>query len=393
MSFQAKDVISSNIDMQSSLEERSAQEARQKRPRLFFIDHLRVVLTILVVLHHLAITYGAFGGLPGGWYYEEVTKDPPTVGLLTIFVVVNQTFFMGLFFLLSGYFTPGSYERKGAKAFLRDRLLRLGIPLLVFTFLINPVVIYIGYRMHMPFWQLLLHYGAFGVGPLWFVEALLLFDCGYALWRWLSQKWAKPAEATNKPPTLLAVGLFILALAVVAFIVRIWFPTGWWFQPLNFQIAYFPQYISLFIIGTIAARRNWFLNVPSWMGKLGLAAAFCTIIVGAICIILMGGINSFFGGLLVCFLEAILCVGMSLGLLVLFRQRFNRQGFWGKLLSREAYGVYVIHALVVTGFCVAIAGLQLYPLLKMAVAALITVPLCFGCAYLLRKLPGVRVIL
>ncbi len=39
---------------------------------------------------------------------------------------------MGCLFLISGYFTPGSYDRKGPKRFPKDRLLHLGIPLLVF---------------------------------------------------------------------------------------------------------------------------------------------------------------------------------------------------------------------------------------------------------------------
>ncbi|MEO1258629.1 MAG: hypothetical protein AAFZ15_07520 [Bacteroidota bacterium] len=33
---------------------------------IFYIDNLRIFLTALVVLHHLAITYGA----PGDWFYR-----------------------------------------------------------------------------------------------------------------------------------------------------------------------------------------------------------------------------------------------------------------------------------------------------------------------------------
>src|SRR5215472_15484641 len=45
-----------------------------KSSRLFFIDHLRVLLIILVIMHHLAITYGA----AGSWYYQDPTKDTLT---------------------------------------------------------------------------------------------------------------------------------------------------------------------------------------------------------------------------------------------------------------------------------------------------------------------------
>ena len=106
-----------------------------KSTRLFFVDHLRAFLIILVIMHHLAITYGA----SGGFYYHDTTTTL-TALLITIFVAIDQSFFMGLFFLISAYFTPGAYDRKGAGLFLRDRLLRLGIPLLIYDILIQPFV-------------------------------------------------------------------------------------------------------------------------------------------------------------------------------------------------------------------------------------------------------------
>ena len=74
-----------------------------KSTRLFFVDHLRAFLIILVIMHHLAITYGA----SGSFYYHDTTTTL-TALLLTIFVTIDQAFFMGLFFLISAYFTPGA---------------------------------------------------------------------------------------------------------------------------------------------------------------------------------------------------------------------------------------------------------------------------------------------
>jgi hypothetical protein len=84
-------------------------------------------MTALVILHHTAITYGG----PGGWFWREnETSAAPSSLLFTLFCATNQAYFMGFFFLLAGYFTPRALERKGYKAFLRDRVLRLGLPLL-----------------------------------------------------------------------------------------------------------------------------------------------------------------------------------------------------------------------------------------------------------------------
>jgi len=75
------------------------------RGRLFFLDHLRVQLSILVVLFHLAAIYGA----NGAFYYVDpnVPQDKLASLVLLVFILVNQAYFMGCFFLISGYFTPG----------------------------------------------------------------------------------------------------------------------------------------------------------------------------------------------------------------------------------------------------------------------------------------------
>ena len=77
------------------------------RERDFYIDCLRSVMIALVVLHHTAITYGA----SNGWFYYEL--HPFATPILTLFVTTNQACFMGILFLLAGYFTPGSLQRKG----------------------------------------------------------------------------------------------------------------------------------------------------------------------------------------------------------------------------------------------------------------------------------------
>src|SRR5690606_25732277 len=82
--------------------------------------------------------------------------------------------------------------------------------------------------------------------------------------------------------------------------------------------------------------------------------------------------------------EAIFCVSMILGMLTLFRSRFNQQRALGKFLSANAYAVYVIHAPVIVAVAYALRGLHLFPLLKFVVAALLAIPLCFLLASLLR---------
>jgi len=59
----------------------------------------------LVVLHHTAITHGA----SGGWFYHELPSSGKASSvILSLFCATNQAYFMGILFLLAGYFMPGS---------------------------------------------------------------------------------------------------------------------------------------------------------------------------------------------------------------------------------------------------------------------------------------------
>ncbi|MCB0110309.1 MAG: acyltransferase family protein, partial [Caldilineaceae bacterium] len=111
--------------MPPSTVQHPAERVIAKTARLFFIDHLRAALVILVVLHHVAVIYGEGTAF---YYVDPANRESLTSLLLVVFALANQAWFMGALFLLAGYFTPGSYDRKGAGAFLKDRLLRLGIP-------------------------------------------------------------------------------------------------------------------------------------------------------------------------------------------------------------------------------------------------------------------------
>ena len=142
------------------------------------------MLTGLVVIHHAAVTYS---DIPM-WYYTEPAKDRSGVAL-DILLIFDQTFFMGFFFLISGFFVPTSYDHKGGRAFLQDRLVRLGIPLVVFSVLLGPILTTPFYAIarageeakgaDLSYWAFYL--SSWSPGPLWFVEVLLLF-CGLYAW-------------------------------------------------------------------------------------------------------------------------------------------------------------------------------------------------------------------
>jgi glucan biosynthesis protein C len=367
--------------------------------RLFFVDNIRVFLTILVILHHLMITYAGVGS----WIYTEGNPDFLTKALGVLFCAGNQAYFMGLFLLIGAYFIPGSYDRKGAWNFVKDRLIRLGIPLAVYSWVIHPLLIYAVYyqEIQKPFWsffpgEFFQHNAWIGGGPLWFVEVLLLFSLAYAGFRRIVKSGpAAPAAETPFPGIGVTV-LFALLLGAGSFLVRILFPMDAYnFQPLNLQFGFFVQYIALFILGLLAYRHNWLLNLPEKTGRLWLGAAI--LLLAAFIPMMLGlgattDITLLKGGghwqsLVYAMWESFVCVGMCIGVIYLFRQRLNTHGRVAAILVPLAYTAYLIHAPVITGLAVAVRGIALYPLIKWAVVSLVAVPACFGLSAIIRRLP------
>jgi hypothetical protein len=382
-----------------------APEAAQSQTggRLLFVDNLRVYLTILVVVFHLMITYSN----TGSWYYIEGREDFATTALGAWFAASSQAYFMGLFLLISAYFIPGSYDRKGPKRFLADRLVRLGLPLVIYEWVLRPLLIYLDRRVRSGLQEPLIPWltqryfpstEVLGAGPLWFIETLLIFSLFYVLWRVATRtRGAVAPRAEGSFPGNGVIALFAAALGLVAFLIRTVLPVGWSWRLLNLQFPFFAQYIALFIVGLIAYRRDWLRALPERQGRAwtwaagGLLLAFWPLLG-------LGGMDQGFepyaGGwhwqaLAYALWESFLGLAMCIALIALFRRRLNTQGALARFLTRHAYAVYLVHGPVVTGVAIALAALTWHPLAKWVIASLIAVPACYLVAWVLLKVPTV----
>jgi glucan biosynthesis protein C len=298
---------------------------------------------------------------------------------------------------------PGSYDRKGAGHFVKDRLIRLGIPLIIYSWIISPLswVVITGVTQGQirPWWTYLPGVGdaVIGAGPLWFVEVLLIFSLAYVLWRrfFRPNPPVPPVETESRFPGNAAIALFALLLGVASFAVRLWMPVGSSFSLLNLQFPFFVLYIALFVVGLIAYRRNWLLGLPDATGRLWLRIAIVLILLFVPMALAAGAMEndqSFRGGwywqaMAYALWESFVCFGMCIGLIYAFRRYLNRQGRLAKFLSPNAYIAYIIHAQVITATALLLRNVDLYPLLKYGVAIAVAVPLSFVLGNLIRKLP------
>ncbi|WP_180336016.1 acyltransferase family protein [Pleomorphomonas diazotrophica] len=382
--------------------------------RLAYLDNLRWFIIILVVLMHLNVTYGG----NGLWYYKEEAGYGPLSGLLFgLYGSLTQAWFMGLLFFISGYLVPDSLERKGVQPFIRGRLVRLGIPMLAYVAVIHPLTIWIagfaaGGEPDMAAW-----YGHYVVsldflsslGPLWFLMVLLILSVAYALWWAFFGQPAPRAQTPVKVRHLWLAGL-AMVIAIAAFLLRVVEPAGAQFiKPLpgNFmQVGFFASYVVLFVVGILCRTHDlldgigyrfgmrWFW----WTLILGIPIWFLGIPASAIAAEARGGvpdIGAFFGGFrwqsaFYATWEAFFCVGISLGLIVLFREKFNAEGRLARFLSQNYFGVYVIHPPIIVVGAILVRGVEAPALLKMYVMAVLLVPLAFLVSHGLRQVPVIR---
>jgi len=347
--------------------------------RLFFMDNLRIALTILVIIHHQSLL----------------------IVSMPLFLMLNQAYFMGLFFFLSGCFTPKSYDSKGMWIFLKSRLLRLGIPILVYIFVISPIAkicssIYqhrvLGTQITIQYtWKQ--YFSMIGIGPLWFLVMLLIFDIFYFLWRIaIRNKHKKTTEGNFTLPNIWMVLLFILVLAFFSYMVRIIIPINTYilFFP---SLAYLPQYISFFFTGTMAYRRDWLQSIPDKLGKVGfILAIVSTLVLMPLAISRLFGPASNFTGRgtlqsgVYSLWDSLFSVGLCLSLIVFFRRHFNHQKSFGENMQKSCLTVYIIHSLVIIIAAYIIINLRVIQQLKFILACCISVPLCFLIAFFIGKI-------
>jgi fucose 4-O-acetylase-like acetyltransferase len=379
--------------------------ARSAAVRLIFIDNIRWVMIMLVLSCHAAVTYSGHGS----WY----VKEPAKLGTLQDLTFLTyqellQSFFMGFLFFIAGYFVPGAYDKKGAGRFFRDRAYRLGLPSLLFIFVIQPLTCYYAagvWDTSAGFFADYRRYivdGSFlsGSGPLWFCVALLFFTTVYTGWRSLVPPVTRPQRPRAFPRSVVLIVLIGLT-SVATFVVRVSWPMGSSFY--NMQFCYFAEYIVFFIAGILAYRNGWLALLPAATSRRwGFAGLFGGLVVWLLDIVLGGGVRNgayYDGGwhwqsLGMSLLDALAGIGISLGLLGLFREKFNIQGRWAKFFSDNAFAVYVFHTPILIVITRLMGDWHGLPLLKFAVATVLCIVASFAlCAFVFRRIPGLKKIL
>lgn len=315
-----------------------------KTERIHFLDNIKIFLTFLVVSFHVT---GAFGGLGENWTLVVGLYETNGVNFKTVmkgFNMVNQSYFMSLFFFISGFFTPSSYERKGGELFVKDRARRLLIPSLVTMHLLFPL------STMLAQWSVSIEYMCppFTVHT-WFIFWLLLFEWAYITIRKDERRSNHPPTPTEFPNTttrcclgLLVCGLATYFIAIVANIEMLWS------MPTMSPGSVFCDML-LFFAGTVAQGSGWISQKSTITEQIDLPLTTFRFIVfiEGFCVFFfnVASFSSTLLELLYFLVAGVFCIDMSIFMLQLFQQYASRRP--PAFLSDAAFTVFLIHPFVI----------------------------------------------
>jgi len=276
---------------------------------------------------------------------------------------------MQLMFFVSGFFVWQSLRRKGWQTFLGHRLLRLGVPFLLGTYLLIPVAFYPVYRITAvdpswsAFWS---HWTALPItptGPMWFLWFLFALNIGAAALYCLSPRTGRsPAELLAKAVDQAHTSrLFIVLICISAAAylpLSEYYPPWQWieFGPFEFPPAYAPQYVIYFLLGLTLGANDFERGLLDLNGVLvrrwaiWVFGSFLSFLLWIIptAIVVKGTGASVPGLQLVGNLGLVIFVGAAcFGMTAVFLRFGNRHWPIIGSISEHAYGIYFFNYTIV----------------------------------------------
>ena len=383
----------------------NAAAAQAATARNAALDRARTFLMFVVLLHHSVISYTHFGH-----------TDPKSWIGFDLIVLATDSFFMAMFFFLSGLFVWPSFAHKEPRVFLHDRLLRLGLPFAIAAWTVIPIAYYaIALRQNpdtsfAAFWWKTVTVGPWPSGPIWFVWVLLVFDLTAGILYRFSPRLLDPINRLSlrgydRPAD---VFLFLLAVTAIVYIpARVYFGAGRWFElgPFSVQASRVLLYLAYFFVGAGVGAASLDRGLLSLDGRLakatwGWAAAalvpYC--LLWALIYVkreILGNpvwlpqwYEISYGLLFVAFSAAIM-----LAILAPFL-RFSGSSFsMLDPIRADAYGMFLVHYPIVLWLQYWLFDVDIPAMAKGLITFVLTVLMSSAVAAVLRTIPGAKRVL
>jgi len=368
--------------------------------RIHYIDNIRSIIIVLVVLFHAILPYVYVTP----WWY---VNDPPPIPYSFLFVVLLAATMMPILFFVAGLLARPSYDRKGARLFMSGKVKRLIFPFLLCTIFFSPIMPFIRQSLRAAdsgvgpagFWPFWISYITSGtklhsspvmagedliVNQYWFLMLLFVFFAGFCLYSWMRDRKQRQhteriaEESRSRTAWLVPIAVFCLVLGSTYALASLfiggtaWVTLGslWQIQP-----AKIPIYLGFFLAGIFIERRNLMPDILgiarplAWFAAAVLfTAAYFTAVAKTV------GVQEASLTLVITsqILRIFLLASVLLWLLTLFHSRINKTTTSWSELSANSYNIYLIHMVVTVVFQMMVMTLPVPSALKFGIVSLLT---------------------
>jgi glucan biosynthesis protein C len=377
------------------------------------LSNLRAAAILIVLAFHSCIAYldslpsatQPFNSAPYQWRSFPIIDNQRWSGF-DLFCATHDVYLMSLMFFLSGVFVWPSLARKGCWDYTSRRILRLGLPFALAVFLLMPVTLYPVYLvtaidpsvaafrqsyLALPFWP---------SGPAWFLWQLLVLNIAAAS----AHRFAPASETllgkmTSRAahPSRFFAGL-VTASALAYVPLAIAFTPWEWLQlgPFGLQLSRPLHYAVYFFAGFgvgICGMENGLLAPDGLLARrwaMWLAAAFAAFLLWIAPTALLFKLRDAapLGLQIVADFGFVLsCASSSFFLVAVFLHFARNRSRVLDSLSRNAYGMYLVHYVFVVWLQYGLLNAPLFAFAKAAIVFGVTLVLSWATSAALRRLP------
>ena len=391
---------------------------RSSSPTSLALANLRGVVILIVLAFHAMLAYlnwipvtgSGFDSPPYDWRAFPIIDNHRFFGF-DLICAWQDVYLMSLMFFLSGLFVCPSLARKTDWAFLRDRVLRLGLPYAFGIAVVIPLAVYPTYRLTASdpgiaaYWHSLLALPFWPNGPLWFLWQLLALNFIAAGLRFVAPdaipalgRWSEAADKNlvRYFGALLAASALAYVPLAVAFTPWAWSNSGLFAvqfcRPLLYAVYFFAGIgigaagieRSLIAVGGVLARR--------WTYALAAALAALFLWMGLTALTMQRGVSlgveiaadlSFVPACAAgCFFLIAVCLRFAIGSSRLL-------GY----LSANAYGLYLVHYVFIVWLQYALLSAPWFAIVKAGLVFTGTLILSLATTFAVQRIPwGARLI-
>lgn len=343
--------------------------------RKAWLDNLRWSVVLLVLVYHVCYLFngvGILGSIPGA----------PSLAAGDWFAAAVYPWFMVLLFLVAGMSSRFALEKRTAKAFLKERTVKLLVPSTLGLFVIHWITGYLNIKLgggleYIPAPLIYPISAVSGTGPLWFAQMLWLFSFVPALLKKLDKEDRLWTWCGRCP-------------------VWVWIPSGflliWTVSHVGnlpvLTMYRFGAYFMAFALGYCVFSHD---DMTDALAKAAVPLTCLAAAAGIVYLRSYGGTDYTASSCLQSYLTNLYAWTACLAFLGLFRRWLDRSNIVGSYLTKTSFGLYVLHypvflyiAYLLTSYCALPAVVNYLALLTAGTA------LTFVLYELLRRVPVVR---